>query len=330
MNCPTCQLEIQDGSQFCQRCGTRFAPQQGSYPPPQYGQPQGSYPPPQGYPQQQGYQQQGYQGGNPGHTIDVTIEHGSSFALAIVRLQPEQAIQAESGAMVSMTPNVELQSGMKGGIMGALKRAVVGESVFISTFTARGGPGEVCLAPPAPGDVTALNLSGQGFLIQSSSFLAASPSINVDTKFGGARSFFSGEGLFLIHASGAGTLLLSSFGAIRKKTLRPGEQYVVDTGHIVAFEASVQYQLQKAAKGIFRTMTSGEGLVAVYTGPGDIYIQTRNLEAFAGLLKSFFPSQGSSGQAISKYRARRTDVSPRSTRRRRRRRRRKRPPPGRV
>jgi uncharacterized protein (AIM24 family) len=90
-------------------------------------------------------------------------------------------------------------------------------------------------------------------------------------------------------------LLISSFGAIRKKSLRPGEQYVVDTGHIVAFEASVQYTLEKATKGIFRTLTSGEGLVARYTGPGDLYIQTRNIEAFAGLLKPFFPTQSGSG-----------------------------------
>lgn len=197
--------------------------------------------------------------------------------------------------MVSMSANVELQSQMKGGLMGALKRAVVGESMFISTFTAHGGVGEVTLAPPAPGDVAVLELRNQAFFIQGGSFLAAAPTIAIDTKLGGAKSFFSGEGLFLIGASGFGQLIMSSFGAIRKKKLAPGEQYIVDTGHIVAFESTVQYQLQKAASGFFRSMTSGEGLVARYTGPGDIYIQTRNLEAFAGILKPFFPTTGSSG-----------------------------------
>jgi len=160
---------------------------------------------------------------------------------------------------------------------------------------AHGGVGEVTRAPPAPGDISSLTLNNQAFFVQGSSFLGASPTIAVDTKFGGAKSFFSGEGLFLIHANGSGTLLISSFGAIRKKTLAPGERYVVDTGHIVAFEANVQYQLQKATKGFFRSMASGEGIVAHYTGPGDIYLQTRNLEAFAGILKPFFPTQDSGG-----------------------------------
>jgi uncharacterized protein (TIGR00266 family) len=298
MICPNCQLQFQDGSPYCPRCGTQF-----SYPPQQ--QQYSGYPPQQppqypGYPPQQGgyAPQQPQQFGNPGYpgsAINVSVEHGSSFALAVVTLQPEQSIQAESGAMVAMSANVELQSQMKGGLMGALKRAVVGESVFVSTFTARGGPGEVCLAPGSPGDIAVLTLNNQAFYVQGGSFLAAAPTVAIDTKLGGAKSFFSGEGLFLIGASGTGTLVLSSFGAIHKKVLQPGEQYIVDTGHIVAFEATIQYQLQKAAAGFIKSFTSGEGIVARYLGPGEIYIQTRNLEAFAGVLRPFFPSTGSSG-----------------------------------
>lgn len=322
MICPTCQAQVQDGSPFCPRCGTQFSyqqqqqpypPQQQPYPPPGYPPPPGSYPPPPpqppqpppppqypggpppGYGQQQGYPQAGYQQQGYGGAMNVAIEHGASFALAVVTLQPEQSIQAESGAMVSMSANVELQSQMKGGLMGALKRAVGGESVFISTFTAHGGPGEVTLAPGPPGDIVSLTLNNQAFFVQSGSYLASAPTINIDTKLGGARSFFSGEGLFLIGASGTGSLLLSSFGAIHRKTLQPGEQYIVDTGHIVAFESTIQYQVQKAAAGFFRSFTSGEGLVARYTGPGEIFIQTRNLSTFAGILKPFFPTQSGGG-----------------------------------
>ncbi|HVE56200.1 MAG TPA: AIM24 family protein, partial [Pyrinomonadaceae bacterium] len=99
-------------------------------------------------------------------------------------------------------------------------------------------------------------------------------------------------GLFVLQVSGSGLLLVSSFGAIHRKTLRPGEQYVVDTGHLVAWEGHMQYNLRKAASGFFKSFLSGEGMVAEFTGPGEILIQTRNLAAFAGLLKPFFPSQG--------------------------------------
>lgn len=221
------------------------------------------------------------------------IKHAGAFALAVVNLQAEQQISAEAGAMVSMSANIDLYSEMKGGIFGALKRAVGGESAFVSTFTAKGSPGEVCFAPGAPGDVAGIEMNNQSFMVQSSSYLAGDTSLVVDTKFGGAKSWLGGEGLFVLHISGTGLLLVSSFGAIHRKTLRPGEQYVVDTGHLVAWEGHMQYNLRKAAKsGYFRSFLSGEGLVAEFNGPGEILIQTRNLAAFAGLLKPFFPSQG--------------------------------------
>src|SRR6478735_6961596 len=96
-----------------------------------------------------------------GRGYQYEILHQPAFSLAIIQLQAEQSIQAESGAMVSMSANIELQSQMKGGLFGALKRAAGGESAFISTFTARGGPGEVTLAPGSPGDVAAIELTGQ-------------------------------------------------------------------------------------------------------------------------------------------------------------------------
>jgi uncharacterized protein (TIGR00266 family) len=230
-----------------------------------------------------------------GRGYDYEVLHQPSFSLAVLRLQAEQSIQAEAGAMVSMSANIELQSQMKGGLFGAIKRAAGGESAFISTFTARGGPGEVTLAPGAPGDIAAIELSGQPFFVQASSYLAGDSSLVVDTKWGGAKSFFSGEGLFVLLVQGQGLLLVSSFGAIHRKRLQAGERYIVDTGHLVAWEGTTQYTLRKAASGFFRSMMSGEGIVAEFTGPGELLIQTRNLEALAGLLKPFFPTQGGGG-----------------------------------
>ncbi len=292
MNCPSCGAQLLPNAKFCGTCGHRMdAAQAASTPPP----PQ----PPPNYaaaPSQAG-------GGinldadarGQGRGYSYEILHQPSFSLAIIRLQPEQAILAEAGAMVSMSANVELQSQMKGGIFGALKRAAGGESAFVSTFTARGGPGEVTFAPGAPGDIAGLEMNNQLFYVQSSSYLAGDASLTVDTKWGGAKSFFGGEGLFVLQVTGTGLLLVSSFGAIHRKRLQVGERYVVDTGHLVAWEGTTQYTLRKAAAGFFRSMMSGEGIVAEFTGPGEILIQTRNLAAFAGLLKPFFPSQGGGG-----------------------------------
>jgi uncharacterized protein (TIGR00266 family) len=276
MNCPKCGSPMNPGSTFCGVCGNRLSESHPAY-------------------QQAGGIQIDADARGQGRGYQWEVLHQPSFALAVLRLQAEQSIQAEAGAMVSMSGNIELQSQMKGGLLGALKRAAGGESAFISTFTARGGPGEVTLAPGAPGDIAGIELSGQPFFVQSSSYLAGDASLTVDTKWGGAKTFFSGEGLFVLLVQGQGLLLVSSFGAIHRKQLQPGERYVVDTGHLVAWESSTQYTLRKAASGFFRSMMSGEGIVAEFTGPGELLIQTRNLAALAGLLKPFFPSQGSGG-----------------------------------
>lgn len=292
MNCPRCTVELLPNARFCGSCGFTL---QSSLQPDIQPPPQQSFQPPQQTQTAEGAFHFDADGRGQGRGYTWAIEYQGAFALAVVNLQPEKAISAEAGAMVSMSANVELDSQMKGGVFGALKRAVGGESAFVSTFTSRGGPGEVTFAPGAPGDVAGIEMSNQTFMVQSSSYLAGDTSLAVDTKFGGAKSFFGGEGLFVLNISGSGLLLVSSFGAIHKKNLRPGERYVVDTGHLVAWEGHMQYSLRKAASGFFKSFLSGEGMVAEFTGPGEILIQTRNLAAFAGLLKPFFPAQGGSG-----------------------------------
>ncbi len=287
MNCPKCNTSLIDGARFCGSCGFTLPDPNVTPPPPQQAAPAAT---------SGGAFRFDADGRGQGRGYTWAIEHPGAFALAVVNLQPEQAICAEAGAMVSMSSNVELYAEMKGGVFGALKRAVGGESAFVSTFTARGGPGEVTFAPGAPGDVAGIEMQNQAFCVQSSSYLAGDTSLVVDTKFGGAKSFFGGEGLFVLHVSGTGLLLVSSFGAIHRKVLAPGQHYVIDTGHLVAWEAQMQYNLRKASKsGYLRSFLSGEGMVAEFSGPGEILIQTRNLAAFAGLLKPFFPSQSGSG-----------------------------------
>jgi len=246
MICPQCGAQVMPGAQFCSSCGARSNPQPppppsyqpGGYavgspqpppPPPPPGYPSGAQPPP-GYPvggAQYGYppppQGQGIHldadASGQGRGYSYEIQYQPSFSLVIIQLQPEQSILAEAGAMVSMSANVELQAEMKGGFFGALKLAAGGESAFVSTFTARNGPGEVCFAPGSPGDIAALELNNQTFFVQSSSYLAGDAGLSVDTRWGGAKNFFGGEGLFVLQVSGSGLLLLSSFGAINRKRL---------------------------------------------------------------------------------------------------------------
>lgn len=298
MNCPKCTAELMPNARFCGSCGFTLAPPAAEPLPPVQQIPP---PPQQAYSSYQSTQtapggsfhfDSDGKGQGRGYTWEIL--HQGAFALAVVNLQAEQAIHAEAGAMVSMSANVDLYSEMKGGVFGALKRAVGGESAFVSTFTAKGAPGEVTFAPGAPGDIAGIEMQNQTFMVQSSSYLAGDMSLVVDTKFGGAKSFFGGEGLFVLQVSGTGLLLVSSFGAIHRRVLGPGEQYVVDTGHLVAWEGHMQYNLRRAAKaGFFRSLASGEGMVAEFSGPGEILIQTRNLAALAAILKPFLPSQGS-------------------------------------
>lgn len=220
------------------------------------------------------------------------VMYRPSFALVRVDLEVGESLRAESGAMVAMSPSVDLQSRMEGGILAGLGRSVLGgESMFQSTFTAVGAPGEVLLAPSLPGDIFAVSMQDQVFMVQAGSWLAGSTSLELDTRFAGLRGFMSGEGAFMVRVSGTGLLLLSSYGAIHKIILDPGESYVVDTGHIVAFEGSIRYEVQQAARGLLGSMTSGEGLVCRYTGPGEIYIQSRNLRSLALALGPLLPRQ---------------------------------------
>ncbi|MCI0340180.1 MAG: TIGR00266 family protein [Planctomycetales bacterium] len=216
-----------------------------------------------------------------------------TYSLALVRLAPGEAVIAESGAMVTMRGGVTIETGMRGGLFSALKRKVLGgESFFLNTFRAQGTPGEVGFAPPIPGDIHPHELSGGTLLVTSGCFLASAADVQLDTQWGGAKTFFSREGLFLLRATGRGLLLLSCYGAIHKVTLAPGERYTVDTGHVVAFTDGMGYAVKRVG-GLTSTLFSGEGLVCEITGPGDLYVQTRSLDAFLSWLVPKLPGKSS-------------------------------------
>jgi uncharacterized protein (TIGR00266 family) len=225
--------------------------------------------------------------------MNVDIRYSPSFALAVITLPPGGEVRAEAGAMTSMSGGVEIETKAQGGMLAGLKRSVLGgESFFINTFRAPSG-GELTVAPTLPGDIVHMPVGSAGALmVQSGSWLASDPDVQVDTKWGGRKTFFSGEGLFLLRCTGAGDMIVSSYGAIERRSLAQGEVLKIDTGHIVAFEENISYQVNKVG-GWKSTLLSGEGLVATFTGPGALWLQTRSPADFIGWLIPQLPKQQS-------------------------------------
>jgi uncharacterized protein (TIGR00266 family) len=220
----------------------------------------------------------------------VQLEQGPAFTLARVALERGESVRGESGAMVSMTGSIEIATKMQGGLLSALARSVLtSESFFQNTFTAARGPGEVTFAPSLPGDIRVREMHGESLILQSGAYLASDTSIEIETKWGGARSFFGREGLFLLRASGNGPLLFSSYGAIVEVDV-PQDGYVVDTGHVVAFEPSLHWDVSRVG-GLKSTFFSGEGLVSRFSGTGRLWLQTRSFDAFIGSITPYISRQ---------------------------------------
>jgi len=221
--------------------------------------------------------------------MQTEILYSPAYSLAKVTLGAGDSLRAESGAMVSMTGGLRIETKATGGIMKSLGRTLLGgESFFQNTFHAD-APGELTLSPKLPGDIVRFDLTGEIF-VQSGSYLASQEGINVDTKWGGAKTFFGGEGLFMLKCTGSGLLILSSYGAIHRVSIPAGQTYVVDTGHIVAFPSTLNYNVRRIG-GMKSTIFGGEGLVCDFQGPGDLFLQTRSPSEFLGWLIPQIPQR---------------------------------------
>ena len=224
--------------------------------------------------------------------MDVTLKFQPAFSLAIVKVEANEEIRVEPGAMVSHTAGMSMNTKAEGGLFGGLKRMVAGESFFQNTWKAPGQGGEITLAPAIAGDMFVLPVSGD-FLLASGAYVASEMSLTVDASWGGAKGFFGGGSLILLKVSGKGKMVACSYGAIFDKTLAAGESYVVDTDHIVGMDTSVTFKVEKS--GSWKsTILGGEGLVCNLTGPGRILMQSRSVSAFVGWLSPKLPSKSSS------------------------------------
>ena len=224
--------------------------------------------------------------------MQVEISSGPAFAFGEITLPPGGAVRVEAGAMAMTRGDVQMSTSTQGGFMKGLKRSLGGESFFVNDFTSATG-GIVGLAAALPGDMAEVTLDGMGALmVQSGSWIASDPAIVVDSKWGGGRTFFSGEGLILLRCSGQGELLVSAYGAIRSTSLAQGEVLTLDTGHVVAFDDTVTYTVRKA--GSWKsTILGAEGLVTDFTGPGRVWLQTRSSSDLVAWIQSKLPPQRS-------------------------------------
>ena len=256
--CTSCGTQLADDSRFCSACGSLPGGRPNVTPPtPSYQQ----------VPQ-----------------LDYTI-HGDNLQVARIRLKAGQEIYAEAGKMVYKTANISWETRMSGTtigekILGAFRRTVTGESLFLTYFRAN-SDGEVGFAGSYPGRIQAFELrDGQNILVQRDGFLCAQPTVQLKValvkKLG--VGFFGGEGFILEKLSGPGTVFIHGGGDFIEFTLKPGEMLQVDTGCVVAFDESVNYDIQLAG-GIKTALFGGEGLfLATLTGPGRVIVQSMTLE----------------------------------------------------
>jgi uncharacterized protein (TIGR00266 family) len=213
------------------------------------------------------------------------IEGNPDVGDLTVTLDEGESIWAEAGAMSRMTGDMDMTTRLVGGFFKALIRKLVGgESLFVGEFTAPRSGSFVSLAPSIPGTVLHRRLDGDSLYLTAGSFLACTPGLQLKTRFGGLRAFFSGEGAFFVEATGTGDVFFNSYGAVVERTI-DGE-FVVDTGHLVAWEPSLSYRIGTLG-GMKLLFFSGEGLVMRFSGQGKIYLQTRHLGSMAGWLTKY-------------------------------------------
>ncbi len=217
------------------------------------------------------------------------ILYQDAFPVVQCDMSQGEVIQAESDAMITMSSTLDVTGEMNGGLIGGIARKLfTGESFFFQKIIARRGSGSVLLGHPLPGGIIDVDLDGTYSLkVQKSGFLAATSNIKVNTAVQNlAQGLFSREGFFVLNISGSGTVFLSSYGAIHSINLEPGEEVIVDNGHLVAWPDYMNYKIEKASNGWISSIMSGECLVCRFRGPGTVLIQTRNPAAFGAWVRS--------------------------------------------
>ena len=222
--------------------------------------------------------------------MQTEIRHQPGFAVARLTLANAESVKAESGAMAAMSAGIQIEAKMEGGIFKALKRSALGgDSFFVTTYTASADNAWVDVAANLPGDIAILEVSSdRGVAVTKGSWLANEASVTMDTKWGGSNNLFGGEGGFVAHMTGQGKVVVASYGALDLHTLAAGESFIVDSGHLVAYDDGVGLEA-KTAGGFMNAVKSGEGFVVEMKGPGRVWTQTRNPNGLINWLTQVLP-----------------------------------------
>ncbi len=213
--------------------------------------------------------------------MEARLEGSSAFRYIDATLAPGETLISESGAVASMAAELDLKAKLNGGLFRGLARKYLGgESLFINEITNNTRElKRVVLTSQAPGDVRSQQLrAGESICLEPGSYICSTPGIKLGVRWAGFVSFFAGEGLFKLVLTGEGTYWFGGYGAFLDKELN-GE-YIVDSGHLVAYDPGVKLKLQ-LSNGIFGSFFSGEGFVTRLQGRGKVVLQTRSLGGLA-------------------------------------------------
>ncbi len=285
MRCQECGVENEPGAKFCTTCGASLAAAPA-----------------------------GESGLAP---LDTEVEHvqrefagdrgrisyrvdGTTLQVVTIELEPGEVIYSESGGMSWMTGNVEMKTHSGGGLGKMFKRALSGESLFITDFFVNSGRGTVAFASEFPGKIIPFNLNaGESLIVQKDAFMCAEKSVDMDLHFRKqlGTGFFGGEGFIMQRITGPGLAFIEVDGEVIEYDLQPGQQLKVDTGHLAAMEATVDFDVTMV-KGFRNILLGGEGLfLASVRGPGKVWLQTMPMSKLAQKIAQFIPQTGGRGSS---------------------------------
>ena len=216
--------------------------------------------------------------------MEFKIDGNPDYGELTCVLAPDEKLLTESGAMSRMSRSMDVKGRMMGGLFASLGRKIFGgESLFVGEYSSPEG-GWISLSPSLPGTVAHHPMDRGSLILTAGCFLACSPGIRLQTRFGGFRYLFSGEGGFFLEASGSGDLFYNTYGAMVMKDV--DGSITVDTGHVVAWDPNLSYTVTGMG-GLKQTLFSGEGLVLKFSGHGRLYLQTRTIRESASWLSPF-------------------------------------------